>query len=368
MKRKTLYIIIIILVISGVVLTITERSSTFRSDEKDFSIIDTAAVSKIFMADMDGSTVLLERTDTGFWKVNDQYRVQRDMIQQFLRTLMYVTVRGPVAVAARDNVIRHMASHGVKVEIYQKKYLIDFWGIRLFPREKPVKTYYVGDNTQDNSGTYMKMEKSEMPFIVYIPGFKGFLHTRFSTKVHEWRDHTVFNLFMKDIESVSLMYPQEPHKSFIIENPDNRNFRLFSVEQNNYLENYDTVRMINYLSGFYDTRFEYVVDDPVNYLRDSLLALEPFQVLVVTPRGGEPVQMLTYLMPNVLTEEEMEARYFETSDYPWDRERMWAFINNGQELVSIQYFVFGRVLRPLQFFLPEYQDLTIEGIQIYEMQ
>ncbi len=368
MKKKRLYIIIILLVVAGGILILTERRSTFSSDEKDFAIIDTASVSKIFLADMDGNSVLLQRGDSLGWNVNNQYQVQKDMMQQFLRTLMYITVRGPVAVAARDNVIRHMASHGVKVEIYQKKYLIDFLGIRLFSREKLVKTYYVGDNTQDNSGTYMKMEKSDMPFIVYIPGFRGFLHTRFSTKIYEWRDHTVFNLFMKDIESVSMMYPQEPGKSFIIENFDDKNFRLFSVDQNAYIEHYDTVRMINYLSGFYDARYEYVVDDPVNNLKDSLMSLEPFQVLIVTPRKGDPIQMVTYLMPNTFTEEEMEARYFETSDYPWDRERMWAFVNNGKELVAIQYFVFGRILKPIQFFFPEYQDITMEGMEIFEMQ
>jgi len=368
MKRKLLVVFILILSIVAILFIFNEQSSTFNKGEKDFAIADTASLTKIFLADMDGNTVLLERGDSGMWMLNKEYIAQKDMVQQFLKTLMYITVRGPVANAARDNVIRFIASHGVKVEIYQKRYLIDVWGIQLFERERLTKTYYVGDNTQDNSGTYMKMEKSDIPFIVYIPGFKGFVHTRYSTRTVDWRDHTVFNLFMKDIAKVTMLYPAEPQKSFIIENPDNRNFKLQSTETNTFINQYDTIRLINYMSGFFDARYEYVVDDPTGKLRDSLLASEPFQVLTLTPRNGNPIQLVTFLKPNEYTQEELEARFFETSDYPWDRERMWAMLDDGKEILSIQYFVFGRILKPLQFFLPEYKDKTVEGVQIYEIQ
>jgi len=368
MNRKILIITIIVLAIIGSILAITQITSTLSENETNFAIADTASVTKIFMADMDGNSVLLERQEVGKWKVNQKYFAQKDMVQQFLKTLMYVTVRGPVAIAARDNVIRHMASHAVKVEIFQQKYLIDFWGIRMFQREKLVKTFYVGDNTQEKSGTYMKMERSDNPYIVYIPGFKGFLHTRFSTNEHEWRDHTVFNLFMKDIDKVTMIYPGDPEKSFIIENPDNRNFKLFSVEEGSYLSSYDTINLINYLSGFYDARFEYLFDDPAHAVKDSLLQTDPFQILTVSPKTGSDIILITYLKPNLLTEEEMEARYFETSDYPWDRERMWAFINDGTELVTIQYFVFGRILKPIQAFFPGQKERILEGIHVIEMQ
>jgi hypothetical protein len=367
MKRKYLFIVVLLLIALVGVLVLSETSSTFTSGEKDFAIYDTAAVTKIFMADMDGSTVLLDRGDSDIWSVNNKYPAQKDMVKQFLRTLMYISVRGPVGTGAKDNVIRYMASHGIKVEIYQEKYLIDFLGIQLFKREKLTKTYYVGDNTMDNSGTYMKMADSDTPFIVYIPGFKGFLHTRFSTNPHEWRDHTVFNFFMKDIQSISMVYPQEPEKSFSIENPNDRDFILKSAENNSPIASYDTIRMINYMSGFYDARFERLINDPAGAIRDSLLALEPFQILVVTPKNGKAVEMATYLIPNSLTEEEQEARYFESTTYPWDRERMYAFINGGEDLVSIQYFVFARILKPIQFFSTDYRDVTIEGLSMYEL-
>jgi len=367
MKKKILIIILLILFVVAAFLILSQTKGTFSNDEKDFAIHDTAIVSKIFLANMEGNTVLLERTDSSNWTVNGKHDAQQNVVQDFLRTLMYVTVRNPVATAARDNVLKYMASHGIKVEIYKKIYIIDFWGIQLFQRERLAKTYYVGDNTMDNEGTYMKMKDSETPFITYIPGFSGFLHTRYSTNEYEWRDHAIFNFFMKDIASITLEYPQENEKSFKIENPDNRNFKLYSIAEKKYIDGYDTIRMINYLSGFYDARFEDFVLSPTRATRDSLMKITPYQYLTVVPRIGDPVQMKTFLKPNQLTEEEMDAKHMPINDYQWDRERMWALVYDDNELVLIQYYVFGRILKPIAFFFPEYQEKNIEGINIYEL-
>lgn len=350
-----------------VVLVLSERNSTYGSAENEFAVTDTASITKIFLANMDGSSVLLEKKDSGSWILNSEYPVQKTVIETLLRTMMYVTVRMPVATSARDNVLKFIASGGTKVEIYQEVYLIDFLGIKLFKRERRTKTYYVGDNTQDNSGTYMKMEKSDVPFVTYIPGFSGFLHTRYSTNQYDWRDHTVVSLYLKDIDKISMNYPQVPEKSFILENPDNKNFKLFAIASKQYVSNADTMKMINYLSGFYDVRFEFFEQDAEHNLRDSLLAIEPFQELTIFPRKGNPITLTTYLKPNSLSAEDVEARYFDDSDYKWDRERMWAFVNNGKDLVTIQYFVFGRILKPLQYFLEGTEEGVSQTFVIEEM-
>jgi len=366
-KRNLLIIIIILLAIIAGIRIIFQTKTTFKQSEMNFAVADTASITKIFLADMDGNTVLLERTTENDWKLNSKYTAQQYVVQNFLRTLMYLTVRAPVALPARDNTLKHMSALATKVEIYQQKYLIDFWGIKWFQREKLTKTFYVGDNTQDNIGTYMKMEDSDTPFIVYIPGFRGFVHTRFSTNSYEWRDQTVFNLFMQEIETVELIYPQEPEKSFRIENLDNNNFKVFSFHQNKYLEKIDTMNTINYLGGFVEARFEYFIPDKDKHIADSLLSIQSFQELKVTTKDGKVYEMITYLKPNTLTEEELEAKFFQTSDYLWDRERLYAFVGTEMDLVSIQYYVFGRILKPIQYFEYGYTEKLIEGLHIQEL-
>jgi hypothetical protein len=36
----------------------------------------------------------------------------------------------------------------------------------------------------------------------------------------------------------------------------------------------------------------------------------------------------------------------------FDRDRMYAFVNGGSDLVLVQYFVFSRISRPIDWFLP----------------
>jgi hypothetical protein len=67
-----------------------------------------------------------------------------------------------------------MAAKSTKIEIYSKG--------------EKVKQYYVGHATQDNTGTYMLLTNPETdknyeePFITHIPGFEGFLSTRYLTE------------------------------------------------------------------------------------------------------------------------------------------------------------------------------------------
>ena len=60
----------------------------------------------------------------------------------------------------------------------------------------------MGNATKDSSGTFMLKEGSDQPYIVYIPGFRGYISTRFTADPEDWRDHVIFNNSMADIQSL----------------------------------------------------------------------------------------------------------------------------------------------------------------------
>jgi len=47
---------------------------------------------------------------------------------------------------------------------------------------------------------------------------------------------------------------------------------------------------------------------------------------------------------------EPEIDVFDGSTVFFDRDRMYALINDDEDFVLIQYFVFDKILRPLSFF------------------
>jgi hypothetical protein len=283
------YIWLPIALIAALVLIVfiaNRSNTTLNPGEKNFAINDTASVTRVFLADKQNNTVLLSRNDSGGWTLNNTYSAQPEMIQELLYTLMYVTVRSPVPRTQYDMVIKQLSSFADKVEVYATVYRIDFWGLKLFPHEKKIRTYYVGSATQDNTGTYMMMEDAEMPFVCHIPGFRGFLQPRYSPREQDWRDHGVFRYSLPQIEEISVIYPQFPERSFLLKNPDNINFAV-SNEKFGPIKNLDTVRVINYMNAFVDVRFESFLNDITPESQDSIRALKPFCIISVKDRQGK---------------------------------------------------------------------------------
>ena len=69
-KNLILIVISIVLVVIALILVLTRQSGTMSKKEKSFAVEDTTAIKKIFLADSDGNTVLLQRDEQKGWTVN----------------------------------------------------------------------------------------------------------------------------------------------------------------------------------------------------------------------------------------------------------------------------------------------------------
>ena len=188
-KKNLRYLILVLLVILVLVVVATQNKSTIKKELRDFAVEDTALVDKIFLVDKENQSILLERT-TDHWVLNSEYVARQDLVNILLKTMYRIQVKEPVAKAAQENIIKSLAVKSTKVEIYQKG--------------KRVKVYYVGGPTQDSYGTYMIIENSSSPFVVEIPGFRGYLSTRFSTLEYEWKAQTVFAISLEHLQEVTV--------------------------------------------------------------------------------------------------------------------------------------------------------------------
>src|ERR1039457_4386758 len=152
MKKNRYYIIsAMVLALIAITLILSRSGTTFHKSNSAFAIDDTSNVTKIFMADKNNNTLKLTRTEPGKWIVDDKFPGQRATINMLLTTMLDLEVKEPVAMSARNTIIKQLAVNSVKVEIYQWKYRINLFDkIRLFPHEKLTKVYYVGGATQSN--------------------------------------------------------------------------------------------------------------------------------------------------------------------------------------------------------------------------
>jgi hypothetical protein len=354
MKKSKIYIILVILlVLVSVFLIINKSSDTTMGEEVDFAINDTTNVTKIFLADKKNHTILLTKQEDGSWKLNDKYKASGYAIRTFLLTASDIEVKAPVAKEAHENIVKVLATTATKVEIYQRVYRIDLWGIKLFPHEKMTRCYYVGMATQDNTGTFMLKEGSDVPYIMHIPGFNGYLSTRYSPLEKDWRDHTVFASKYKDIKSVTLQFPETPQQSFRAEKTGDRSFMLLGTlgaadQLNAKISSFDTLKVMDLFSSFQDVRFEAIIDQIDPKERDSIINSKPFHILTLETIDGQKNSIRTFHMKGAPDDMDDTGK-----PVLWDRDRMYALINNGQDLAMIQFFVFDNLIRPVQYYLPQ---------------
>lgn len=335
MKKNTLTILITLAlaVIAGYFLY-TNRKGTIRQELKDFAIEDTSAITKIFMVDMANHRITLEKTKPGYWTVNGRYKVRNDLMDILLKTMKNLEVKSPVARAARENVIKRLATGAVKVEIYQNN------------DDEPGKVYYVGGATQDKYGTYMLLENSSEPFIMSIPYFSGYLSTRYNTDEYEWRDKTVFNYQFKDIAGITVEYPRDTAYSFAITNTGNWNYTLRSLQNDELISDYDTTNLKIYLTLFKNVQFESFVRKMNKAYRDSIVSYPPMCTITVSDMSGNTTKMRAFLKPAPKGETDMAD-----NSIKYDVDRMYALIDDERELVTIQYFVFDKLFLTVDNFL-----------------
>ena len=346
MKKNRLAIIItIVLIIIAVVLLWNNRYlTTLRGDAYDFTVRDTASVTRLFFADKSGNQVVLNRTEEG-WRVNDKYDAQPVMVNNMLYTLDKLRIKMPVSLASHDNVITRMAGTNVKVEVYQIVPRINLFNkIQLFPHEKCTKVFYIGDITQDNNGTYVLKEGSDKAYIVHLHGFRGFISSRFSAKLEDWRDHKVFSNDIDDIASVKLEVNNNPENSYVLNTKGDYSYEMLRLSDGSHID-IDTIKVLSLLTLFKDARFEAFLSDISEQRRDSIINSPYIERLTVTTVDGQESAVRTYSMKI-----NAEALGYDENDWDEDPDHKYAYLEGDDELVMIQDFAFGKILNPAQYY------------------
>ncbi len=351
-KNKITILITIVLIIIAAILISTSSNTTLKKESSDFALLDTSSVTKIFIADKQNNRVTLKKISPDYWEIDEQYKVSQRKIDMLLKTMQDIRVRNPVSIAEHNNVISRLAVAAKKVEVYQMVYRIDIFGwIQLFQYEKLTKVYYVGGATMDNLGTYMWMEGKEKDraYVVHIPNFRGFVSPRYSTIENDWRDYTVFNYKVPEIRSIQVEHFQDPDRSYKVENINNRDFKLISLKDKKEITNYDTLKLLNFVTAFNNINFEAVLTNTTEQSKiDSITSSNPVHIITVVDKNGNSTVVKTFYKKGFGDKIGDGAKLV-----PVDIERLYATINDGRDFVLIQYYVFDKVLRPLTYFEKE---------------
>ena len=348
-KNRSIFVTFVIVALIALALLLSQSSNTFRRTISDFALNDSSNVTKIFIGDKNNNSVKLTKLSPGKWMVNDKYPTQKLSVELLLKTMVGIEVQSPVANAAHDNIVRELAVNAVKVEIYQWVYRVDLFGIiRWFPHEKLTKVYYVGGATQNNLGCFMLMENSSKPFILFLPGFRGFVSPRYSPIEKYWRDYNIFKKTIPEIASIMVEILADPDYSYEVRNNGKNQFSIRGLSDHAEIADYDTLKLLNFLSGFRNLNYEALLNDMDKVRKDSILASQPFIIISLTDTSGKTKSIKTYHKQGPEGQTDPNG-----IPLPYDLDRLYASVNDGQDFTLIQYFTFDKVLRPKSFFVKD---------------
>jgi hypothetical protein len=321
---KKSYLLLIALIIVAAILLLNDKKSNVKQELRDFAIEDTSAISKIYFADKFGNEITLKKIENN-WIVNDKYLPRKDAIKTLLGTIKNIEVNYPVSNAMHNNVIKNLASKAVKIEIFLNK------------DKKANKTYYIGSPGPNMIGSFMLLENSSKAFIMYIPGFNGFLAPRYnidgaSVSLDLWRDRRFIKLNPKKINSVEIVNHDDSTK----------NYKIYKGQENFILKQKNKERIISdefsnkYFSLFRKVSCEGFMN---NYSKkDSIINSKPFHTIKIDSEEKGIIEFNTFhkspKRDEYLDMEGLKLKY--------DQDRFFAHVKN--DFLLIQFYTFNQLL------------------------
>ena len=307
LSRKTIFIIVLLIIFFSSYLYLNEYyKPTVKSK---FHIEDVSSIDKIFIADRNDNTITLIKSGNS-WTVNDKYLVRDEAINTLLETANRIRLKNPVPKNIFDNVIKFMSTSGVYIEFYDD--------------ENIIVSYTIGSNTPDHLANYMLLENSQVPYVVNIPSFNGFLSPRYGIQANEinennWRSHLVFNIPPDSIKFINYTNYISPSYSYQL------NFN-------------PTILLNNNLESLSFNQKEVLL------LKSNFLKLN-CEAFKLSETKVDELQKIEQLIVNsdTLTTYQMYSSQVLTKKDNYTVERKYAILNNG-DIMIIQNYVFNKVL------------------------
>lgn len=327
MKNKNLIYIVLIVSLGIIAYLInSNKYSITRKDRRDFAIADTSEVVKIILTSKAPEVAVLDRVNTSEWTVNEKYKARNSGIFYLLKTLQRMEISHPVPLTMRDNVLGNLAVRGIKVQVTLSN--------------GNEKIFYVGGENKDLTATFMMLQDATDPYAIHIPGFQGYLSSRFYTQEYLWRDKNVMNYDNREITSVKMQYHEENKKqeSFEIHKSENSyQLKGFNTDE---IYPYNSQKLSTYLASFRKLYSESFVSGNLN--TDSLLLVKPMFDLWVANQKNQKTHIKVFYKkaaPGTIVNNDITMR---------DPERMYALVN-GEDWMILQLNTFKKVMKELSY-------------------
>jgi hypothetical protein len=224
--------------------------------------------------------------------------------------------------------------------------------VQAYHNDELIKQYYVGHENMENDATYMILtnldngENYEEPFLMCIPGFNGYLSSRYILSEDEWRDRLVLNYIPPQLKSIKLDYTAHKDSSFTIDLQSTTSFELKKADGKPLP--FDEAKMKQYLAYFQNVNYEKLLNNFNKRLVDSVRNAIPFLKMTITDKSDK-VRSFSFVYK--YSTPELNQKY--GVNYKYDPDRLFLVEDATKDVSVIQYYVFGKIMQTFGYFLPK---------------
>ena len=165
-----------------------------------FHISDPSLVAKIELEKVEkgqsATTLILERTTTGDWKIDGKYTAIPAKVEDFLQALTQVRVYKPIEDSGQETALALLKRNHTRIQI------LDRDGNEL-------KHYLVGPTDSQHKANIMLIQGANRAYLVNRPAIEGYVSSIYSTRLNEWREKLLWNLQADQIQTVAADYGPE---------------------------------------------------------------------------------------------------------------------------------------------------------------
>ncbi len=322
------------IIVSGLLLSIAaylfltrETSFSSRSASVDFSVKDTASITRILIKNPLGDSLLLARNEAN-WIINNRYRPEMRSVKALIYILHHIDIKSPVPKSKIQEINDEFETKSTSVKIYEG--------------DRVIKTLYLLDSQEKGLFTYIKSQSNNHPFIAECLGIQGTIGKYFVTNSNYWRDKTLFNFSVYDLKSVDVRNHKYKEKSFSISSKEDEGYVLFAYDstriEKSKINNEALMRYLSYLNYV-----EYIggVMNMPDSQKDSILSSVPISSVSIRSADGQLVRVSFF--PRTYKNKNNHHK----TDYNY----LYGEINDNQELVLLKYMDIDPILKDIDYFI-----------------
>lgn len=295
----------ILLVIAYFSVNQGNKKSSIDSDDAKFSFTDTLSISKIILKNKSSSLEL--NRNLNIWFTKNQLKTHREYIKELMTIIQSIEARKIVYKDMESSVIKKMKANGVNFDIYSGA--------------ENIKNYTF---LIDSSGIFAQMPDGDL-FECSINNDNSNLSFIQNLNEHFWKDKTLFNSRIADINYLKVSYKNKPNDGFEIK----RGLNKFSISE---IPKYDSLKLLSYLDLYRKVEvFTYDIQNKKN-ISDSLSKLQPDFMIELTDKIPEKSNSISI--------------YYQSKQ----NGQIYAFVGKNNDLAIIKPRIFEYLLQKRSFF------------------